>query len=49
MAAFGQSALGRLYLAGQTQAAEVTYADMYGVPLSATAAGGILLLVSGVV
>ena len=49
MAAFGQSALGRLYLDGQTQVAIATYGDMYGVPLAATAAGGILLLVSGVV
>ena len=48
-AAFGQSALGRLYLAGQTEQAVATYNDMYGAPLSATAAAGVLLLVIGVV
>src|SRR5262245_27263262 len=49
MAAFGQSAVGRLYLAGHTEEAVSTYGDMYGPPLSATAAVGILLLVIGVV
>ena len=49
MAAFGQSAIGRLYLAGNTQEAATTYADMYGAPLFATAAIGILLLTIGLV
>src|SRR5439155_22144202 len=49
MAAFGQSAVGRLYLAGHTEDAVATYNDMYGAPLSATAAAGVLLLVVGVV
>ena len=49
MAAFGQSAIGRLYLAGHTQEAVTTYTDMYGAPLFATAAGGILLLTIGLV
>lgn len=49
MAAFGQSAVGRLYLAGHTEDAVAIYFDMYGTPLSATAAVGILLLVIGVV
>jgi hypothetical protein len=48
-AAFGQSAVGRLYLAGHTEDAVATYNDMYGAPLSATAAVGVLLLVVGVV
>ena len=48
-AAFGQSALGRLYLAGHTEEAVATYNDMYGAPLSATAAAGVLLLVIGVI
>ena len=48
-AAFGQSAVGRLSLAGQAEAAVATYADMYGAPLAATAAAGVLLLVVGVV
>jgi hypothetical protein len=49
MAAFAQPALGRLYLAGQTDAAVSTYDDMYGTPLGLTAAVGILLFVVGVV
>jgi hypothetical protein len=49
MAAFAQPAVGRLYLAGQVQEAVATYSDMYGPPLSATAAVGVLLLVIGVV
>jgi hypothetical protein len=49
MAAFGQPAAGRAYLAGQTQEAPRLYNDMYGVPLFSTAGGGILLLVVGVV
>ena len=49
LAAFGQSAVGRLYLAGHTEDAVATYDDMYGAPLSATAAAGVLLLVIGVV
>jgi hypothetical protein len=49
LAAFGQSAVGRLYLAGHTEDAVATYNDMYGAPLSATAAAGVLLLVIGVV
>jgi len=49
MAAFGQSAVGRLYLAGQTEAAVAIYNDMYGAPLAVTAAAGVLLLVIGVV
>jgi hypothetical protein len=49
LAAFGQPAVGRLYLAGHTEVAVATYVDMYGAPLSATAAVGILLLVIGVV
>jgi hypothetical protein len=48
-AAFGQSAVGRLYLAGHTEDAVAIYDDMYGAPLSATAAVGVLLLVIGVV
>jgi hypothetical protein len=48
MAAFGQPAIGRLYLAGQTAEAVATYDDMYGAPLTATAAAGILVLVAGV-
>jgi hypothetical protein len=49
MAAFGQPAIGRLYLAGQTGDATALYADAYGAPLTATAAAGVLLLVAGVV
>jgi hypothetical protein len=49
MAAFGQPATGRLYQAGQSEAAIATYQDMYGAPLASTAAAGILLLVIGVV
>jgi hypothetical protein len=49
MAAFGQPAIGRLYLAGQTAEAVATYNDMYGAPLTATATAGILLLVLGVI
>jgi hypothetical protein len=49
LAAFGQPAVGRLYLAGQTAEAVAIYTDMYGVPLTATAAAGILLLVAGVI
>jgi hypothetical protein len=48
-AAFGQSAVGRLYLSGHTEDAVAIYNDMYGAPLSATAAAGVLLLVIGVV
>jgi len=48
-AAFGQSAVGRMYLAGHTDDAIAIYNDMYGPPLSATAAAGLLLLVIGVV
>jgi hypothetical protein len=49
MAAFGQPAIGRLYQAGQSEAAIATYQDMYGASLASTAAAGILLLVIGVV
>src|SRR5205823_6036081 len=49
MAAFAQPAVGRLYLAGHTEDAVATYNDMYGVPLSVTAAVGLPLLVIGVV
>lgn len=49
MAAFAQPAVGRLYLAGQTAEAVATYNDMYGAPLSATAAVGLPLLVIGIV
>jgi hypothetical protein len=49
MAAFAQPAVGRLYLAGHTEDAVATYNDMYGVPLSATAAVGLPLLVIGIV
>jgi hypothetical protein len=49
LAAFGQSAVGRLYVAGHTAEAVAIYDDMYGAPLSATAAAGVLLLVIGVV
>src|SRR5438270_393880 len=49
MAAFAQPAVGRLYLAGQTEAAVATYNDMYSAPLSVTAAVGLPLLVLGVV
>ncbi len=48
LAAFGQVAVGRLYLAGHTAEAVAIYDDMYGVPLAATAAAGILLLVIGI-
>ena len=48
VAAFGQSAVGRLYLAGQTVAAVAVYNDMYGAPLTAVAAAGLVLLVVGV-
>lgn len=49
MAAFGQTAVGRLYLAGHTDDAVTIYNDMYGAPLGATAAVGILALVVGLV
>jgi hypothetical protein len=49
MAAFAQPAIGRLYQAGGGEVAIATYQDMYGPPLASTAAGGILLLVIGVV
>jgi hypothetical protein len=49
MAAFAQPSVGRLYLAGHTEDAVATYNDMYGVPLSATAAVGLPLLVIGIV
>jgi len=49
VAAFGQSAVGRLYLAGHTDEAVATYNDMYGTPLSITAAAGILSLTVGIV
>jgi hypothetical protein len=49
VAAFGQPAIGRLYLSGQTATAVAIYGDMYGGPLTATAAAGLLLLVAGVV
>jgi hypothetical protein len=48
LAAFGQVAVGRLYLAGQTDSAVTTYKEMYGAPLAGTAAAGILLLVFGI-
>src|SRR5580765_3093009 len=40
MAAFAQPAVGRLYQAGHTEDAIATYNDMYGTPLSITAAIG---------
>ena len=49
MAAFGQPAVGRLYLAGQTADAVAIYNAIYGVPLTATAAAGSLVLVAGVI
>jgi hypothetical protein len=49
MAAFAQPALGRLYQAGHAQDAIATYNDMYGTPLSITAAIGLPLLVIGVI
>jgi hypothetical protein len=49
MAAFGQSAVGRLFLAGHTDEAVATYNDMYGAPLTITAAVGTLSLTVGVV
>jgi hypothetical protein len=49
MAAFAQPAVGRLYLAGHTEDAIATYNDMYGTPLSITAAIGLPLLVIGVI
>jgi hypothetical protein len=49
MAAFAQPAVGRLYLAGYMDQAVATYNDMYGAPLSITAAFGLPLLVIGVV
>ena len=42
-------AVGRLYLAGHTAEAVAIYDDMYGTPLAATAAAGILLLVIGII
>jgi hypothetical protein len=48
LAAFGQVAVGRLYLAGQADSAVATYHDMYGAPVAATATAGILLLVFGI-
>jgi hypothetical protein len=49
MAAFAQPAVGRLYLAGHPEDAMATYSDMYGAPLSITAAVGLPLLVVGVI
>ncbi len=49
LAAFGQVAVGRLYLAGHTAEAVAIYDDMYGAPLAAVAAAGILLLVIGII
>jgi len=48
VAAFGQPAIGRLYLAGQTDVALAAYDATYGLPLTLTAAVGLLLLVIGV-
>jgi len=49
VAAFGQPAVGRLHLAGQSADALTTYNDMYGAPLTATATAAVLLLVAGVI
>ncbi len=49
VAAFGQPAVGRLYLGGASTNAVTLYNDMYGAPLNTMAAVGLVLLVVGVV
>jgi hypothetical protein len=49
MAAFAQPAIGRLYLAGNTADAVAINNDMYGGPLMATAATGLVFLVIGMI
>jgi hypothetical protein len=49
MAGVAQPAIGRLYLAGNTADAVAINNDMYGGPLMATAATGLLFLVIGMV
>jgi hypothetical protein len=46
-AAFAQPAIGRAFLGGDRAVAEAINADVYGVPLSATAGLSILLFVAG--
>lgn len=48
-AAFAQPAIGRMYQAGQTGPAVAFQNEVYGVPLAATAFGGVLLLCIGLV
>jgi hypothetical protein len=48
-AAFAQPAIGRLYLSGQTAQAMTMQDDIYGVPLTATALVGLLLLNVGLI
>jgi hypothetical protein len=49
VAAFAQPAIGRAYLAGDTEQAVAINSDVYGVPLFATALPGLLLFAIGVV
>lgn len=46
-AAFAQPAIGRAFLGGDRAVAEAINADVYGVPLSATAALSLLLFIAG--
>jgi hypothetical protein len=48
-AAFAQPAIGRLYISGQTVQAMTMQDDIYGVPLTATALIGLLLLNVGLI
>lgn len=47
VAAFAQPAIGRAFLDGDRSVAEAVNADLYGVPLSATAGLSLLLFVAG--
>ena len=49
VAAFAQPAIGRAYLAGDTERAVAINSDVYGIPLFATALPGLLLFATGVV
>jgi hypothetical protein len=49
VAAFAQPALGRAFLGGAEQAARSLESDVYGTPLIATAALGLLLFITGAV
>jgi len=48
-AAFAQPAIGRLFISGQTAQAMTMQDDIYGVPLTATALVGLLLLNVGLI